>query len=409
MRRARRWSAFGNAGATSARPRGSAPRTRVPRRAQRLASTRRWPGSSKSTTRARTRSAATLGLRVATHVTRARPRARARAARHELAATRVLATGLACRKIGPRLPMLALIACGTRRGRGVRRSRRGGLAQLAIDAGTREALVTQWPDEDTAASRAPSASTKALRPGWSSSSEPAKTCRERRRDRSATARTSGIRLSRSARPRRRSDPGSESKRCAVRRPERWAPRLRSIHRARPRSPRAVLPPKKRSVDSNSAGSRVRVLLRLSSSRTSRAARAAHRDRAFAPSRSTLPCASGSSSRTPQRPARSSTRVSTATRRAELSHRRRRRRRRSRRRPRDRGRPGHAERERRRPCASGPGRPVRRAHRPGRGQRSPATAVLWHSRQRSRSAPPRAGPSEDPRRASAQVVAARTSL
>ena len=103
-------------------------------------------------------------LHVATHVTRATDSLELVPLGLLTSGDRVLG-GARIAAIGPRLPMLALIACGSAEGAafdglGVR-----GLAQLAIDAGTREALVTQWPVEDTAASRASLAFHGALRAG----------------------------------------------------------------------------------------------------------------------------------------------------------------------------------------------------------------------------------------------------
>lgn len=103
-------------------------------------------------------------LHVATHVTRAADSLELVPLGLLTSEDRVLG-GARIAAIGPRLPMLALIACGSAEGAafdglGVR-----GLAQLAIDAGTREALVTQWPVEDTAASRASLAFHGALRAG----------------------------------------------------------------------------------------------------------------------------------------------------------------------------------------------------------------------------------------------------
>lgn len=67
--------------------------------------------------------------------------------------------------IAPRLPLLAFVACGSADGTSLDGVGVRGLAQLAIDAGTREALVTQWPVEDRSASRASLAFHGALRSG----------------------------------------------------------------------------------------------------------------------------------------------------------------------------------------------------------------------------------------------------
>lgn len=103
-------------------------------------------------------------LHVATHVTRSADSLELVPLGLLTAEDRVLGGGRIA-AIGPRLPMLALIACGSAEGTafdglGVR-----GLAQLAIDAGTREALVTQWPVGDVAASRASLVFHGALRAG----------------------------------------------------------------------------------------------------------------------------------------------------------------------------------------------------------------------------------------------------
>ena len=103
-------------------------------------------------------------LHVATHVTRSTDSLELVPLGLLTSGDRVLG-GARIAAIAPRLPMLALIACGSAEGAafdglGVR-----GLAQLAIDAGTREALVTQWPVEDTAAARASLVFHGALRAG----------------------------------------------------------------------------------------------------------------------------------------------------------------------------------------------------------------------------------------------------
>lgn len=67
--------------------------------------------------------------------------------------------------IAPRLPLLALVACGSADGARVDGLAVRGLAQLCLESGTREALVTQWPIDDRAASRASLAFHGALRAG----------------------------------------------------------------------------------------------------------------------------------------------------------------------------------------------------------------------------------------------------